>query len=157
MRVILVIWDWSPCVSLWVDTLNPFLEHITIYFDGLHTCYHSCYCTFMKVLYHYQRATIISSLLHKLLYSLLYIFHEISTYLHDFQSVTTRYHQFLLKKKYIKPNLCWPFRGLFLGEGSKIMPQPTPTPCLKIVRIMLKTWNFLCKYTHVCSFRKYTC
>ena len=133
------------------------MEYITIYFNGLHTRYHSCYHTFMKVLYHYQRATSISSLLHKLLYSLLYIFSEITTYLYDFQSVATCYHQFLLKKNYIKPNLRWPFRGSFWGEGSKMMPQAPPTPCLKIVRIMLKTWNFLCKYTHVCSFRKYTC
>ena len=29
------------------------------------------------------------------------------------------------------------------------------SPCLKLVRIMLETLNLLCKYTHICSFRKY--
>ena len=29
-------------------------------------------------------------------------------------------------------------------------------PCLKIVRIMLETWNLIRKYKHICSFRKYT-
>ena len=30
------------------------------------------------------------------------------------------------------------------------------TPCLKLVRIMLETWNLGRKCTHICSFRKYT-
>ena len=47
----------------------------------------------MGVLYRFQRTIIISSLLHRLRYALLYIFSEISTYLYDFQRVTTRYHQ----------------------------------------------------------------
>ena len=29
------------------------------------------------------------------------------------------------------------------------------SPCLKLVRIMLGTLNLVCKYTHICSFRKY--
>ena len=35
------------------------------------------------------------------------------------------------------------------GGGAKT------TPCLKLVRIMLETWYLVCKYTHICSFRKY--
>ena len=45
--------------------------------------YHSSY----QILYCLQRSTIIN-----MLYALLYIFSEISTYLYDFQSVNTRYH-----------------------------------------------------------------
>ena len=41
-------------------------------------------------------------------------------------------------------------RRFFRGEGVKL------TPCLKFVRNMLQTWNFVCKYTHMCNFRKYT-
>ena len=29
-------------------------------------------------------------------------------------------------------------------------------PCLKLVRIVLETWNLVRKFTHICSFRKYT-
>ena len=63
---------------------------------GYRTRYHSYYHSFMKVLYRFQRTTIISTLLHWLLYALLYIFSEISTYLYDFQRVITRYHQIFL-------------------------------------------------------------
>ena len=35
------------------------------------------------------------------------------------------------------------------GGGAKT------TPCLKLVRIVLETWYLVCKYTHICSFRKY--
>ena len=35
------------------------------------------------------------------------------------------------------------------GGGGKI------TPCLKLVRIILKTSNLAPKYTPICSFRKY--
>ena len=52
----------------------------------------------MGVLYRFQRTIIISSLLNRLRYALLYIFSEISTYLYDFQRVTTRYHQIFLKR-----------------------------------------------------------
>ena len=41
-------------------------------------------------------------------------------------------------------------RRFFRGEGVKL------PPCLKFVRNMLQTWNFVCKYTHMCNFRKYT-
>ena len=54
----------------------------------------------MGVLYRFQRTIIMSSLLHQILYALLYIFIEISVYLYDFQRVTTRYHQFFLKRVY---------------------------------------------------------
>ena len=38
------------------------------------------------------------------------------------------------------------FRGLQWGKGvGKI------THCLKLLRIILKTWNMLCKYTHIVS------
>ena len=63
---------------------------------GYRTRYHSYYHSFMKVLYRFQRTTIISTLLHWLLYALLHIFSEISTYLYDFQRVITRYHQIFL-------------------------------------------------------------
>ena len=42
----------------------------------------------MGSLYRFQRTTIISFLLYRLLYALLYIFSEITTYLFDFQRVT---------------------------------------------------------------------
>ena len=47
------------------------------------------------------------------------------------------------------------FRGSFwggwgMGGGDEI------TPWLKLVRIMLETWNFVRKFTRICSFRKYT-
>ena len=70
-------------------TMGGSLEHF------LRTHYHSCYHTFTGVLYRQQSITIINSLLHWLLCALLHIFSEISTYLHDFQRVTT-------KDKYIK-------------------------------------------------------
>ena len=47
----------------------------------------------MGVFYRLQRTTVNSALLHLLLYALLYIFSEISTYLCDFKRVTTSYHQ----------------------------------------------------------------
>ena len=56
-----------------------------------HTHYLSCYHTFKGVLCRFQRTTIISSLLHQL-----YIFIEISTYLHDFQRATIKF----FKKEY---------------------------------------------------------
>ena len=37
-----------------------------------------------------------------------------------------------------------------VGGGTKI------TPCLKLVWIMLERWNFVHKYTHICSFRNST-
>ena len=42
------------------------------------------------------------------------------------------------------------FRASFLGLG-KI------SPCFKLVRIMLETWNLARNYVHICSFRKYSC
>ena len=38
-----------------------------------------------------------------------------------------------------------------VGEGGLKLPLG-----LKLVRIMLETWNLAGKYTHICSFRKYT-
>ena len=65
---------------------------------GYHTGYQPCYHTFMGVFYRFQRTTIISSLMYRLLYALLCIFSEISTYLHDFQRVTKRYDHFFSKR-----------------------------------------------------------
>ena len=48
-------------------------------------------------------------------------------------------------------NLGGLFRGSFWGEVGKITP-----PSLKLVRIVLETWNLVRKYTHISSFRKYT-
>ena len=42
------------------------------------------------------------------------------------------------------------FRVSFVVGGSKIGPF-----CLTLVRITLQILNFLRKYTHICSFRKY--
>ena len=42
------------------------------------------------------------------------------------------------------------FRGLFQGGDGWI------SPCVKLVRIMLETWNLVHKYTHIYSFRKKT-
>ena len=36
-----------------------------------------------------------------------------------------------------------------VGSGDKITPRPPPTLCLKVVRIMLGTWNLIRKYTHI--------
>ena len=41
------------------------------------------------------------------------------------------------------------FLGVHFGVGEG-------RPCLKLVRIMLETWNLVGKYTHIFSFRKYT-
>ena len=41
------------------------------------------------------------------------------------------------------------FLGVRFEVGGKI------TPCLKLVRVMLETWNLARKYTLTCSFRKY--
>ena len=30
------------------------------------------------------------------------------------------------------------------------------SPCSKLVKIMLETWNLVCMYTRICSFRKFT-
>ena len=40
--------------------------------------------------------------------------------------------------------------------GSFYRAGNPPPSCLKLVRIMLETSNLVCKYTHVCSFKKYT-
>ena len=53
-------------------------------------------------------------------------------------------------KEGFNPNLGEIFWGSFWVWGSKI------TPCLKLVRIMLETWNMARRYTDVSSFRKYT-
>ena len=49
-----------------------------------------------------------------------------------------------------KPNLYGLPRGSFCSGGGGGI-----TPCLKLVIIMLETWNLLRKYTQKCSFRKY--
>ena len=40
--------------------------------------------------------------------------------------------------------------------GGKITPPPPIHPRLKLVRIILETWNLVRKFTPICSFRKYT-
>ena len=48
---------------------------------------------------------------------------------------------------HVNPNLGGFFRGSFWGgEGVGVV---------KLVRIMLETWNLVCKYAHLWSFRKY--
>ena len=37
------------------------------------------------------------------------------------------------------------FKGSFCGGGEVKLPS-----CLKLVRIMPKTWNLVCKYIHIC-------
>ena len=57
-------------------------------------------------------------------------------------------------KKVLNPNLGWLTpSGTFWGGGggSKITP-----PYMKLVRIMLETWNFVRKYPCISSFRKCT-
>ena len=44
--------------------------------------------------------------------------------------------------------------GLCEGGGGRV-GKITPTPCLKLVRIMLETSKVAHKYTPICSFRKY--
>ena len=44
----------------------------------------------------------------------------------------------------------------FLGIRFEMGESKVTPSCLKIVRIMLETWNLVRKYTHICSFRKYT-
>ena len=60
-------------------------------------------------------------------------------------------------QKYFNPNLGRLFRGSFWGGGwgggSKNNPPPSS---LKLVRIKLEISNLARKYTHICSFRKYT-
>ena len=51
--------------------------------------------------------------------------------------------------KLFKPNLGGLFWAHFEVLGVKLPP-------LKLVRIMLETWNLVCKYTHMRDFRKYT-
>ena len=51
------------------------------------------------------------------------------------------------------------FLGVRLEAGGTITTSPPRPPlskaCLKLVRIMLETWNLVGKYTQICSFRKY--
>ena len=69
----------------------------------------------MQVLYRFQRTAINSLLLYRLLHALLYIFSEISTYLYDFQRVTTRYHHIFLKRSILTLIL----KKLVVTRGNK--------------------------------------
>ena len=77
------------------------------------------------------------------------IFFEIS----KIQNYITKSNEEKVKSKFAREllTLAWVgFWGLFWGgDGGKI------TTCLKLVRITLETWNLACKYTPICSFRKY--
>ena len=63
--------------------------------------------------------------------------------------------QFLCRSYYKKNKHQMSFLwGRFeVGEGG--LPSPLSSP--KLVRMMLKTSNLVYTYTHMCSFRKYTC
>ena len=67
---------------------------------------------------------------------------------HDFQSILG--HFSILSIKRLNLICVGPFGICFEVGVGKI------TPCLKLVRVILETWNLVCKYTHMCSFRKYT-
>ena len=57
-----------------------------------HTRYHSCYHTFMGVLYRFQRTTIISSLVADVLYALLYPLHIMPLLIIASATVCLSYH-----------------------------------------------------------------
>ena len=79
---------------------------------------------------------IFSSVFHKRLIKLI-----INTY--QFIAITASNMFFILLPK-----------GLFwILNFGKINPLPPPSPCLKLVRIMLETWNFVRKYTNILTFR----
>ena len=44
----------------------------------------------------------------------------------------------------------------FLGVHFEVGGGGGELPCLKLVRITLGIWNLVPKYTHICSFKKYT-
>ena len=46
--------------------------------------------------------------------------------------------------------------GGLLGIHFDVKGWGGITPCLKLVKSMLESWNLVRKYTHICSFRKYT-
>ena len=46
------------------------------------------------------------------------------------------------------------FLGVCFGMG--VGWDKITSPCLKLVRVMLETWNLVRMYTHKCSFRKCT-
>ena len=64
---------------------------------------------------------------------------------------------FVLRIFGLNPILGVFFRGLFFARGrggGKIIPHHL---CyLKLLWIILETWNLVHKYTHICIFRKYT-
>ena len=70
--------SWCWYVSLWVEALNAFLEHVTICLHGLPLTVPLMLPYFMGVFYSLQRTIIISSLLLRLPYASIYIFSEIS-------------------------------------------------------------------------------
>ena len=47
----------------------------------------------------------------------------------------------------------WRWHGVQFEVGGRWGKM---TPFLKLVRIIIETWNFVRKYTHIFSFRKYT-
>ena len=90
----LVHYGWKPWTLF--KNVIPYIS------TGYHTRYDPNYHVFTGVLYCFQSTTIISLLLHQLLFALLYIFSKSSTYLHDFQRVIMRITiNFLYKRKYM--------------------------------------------------------
>ena len=74
-----------------LEALNAFLERITIYFHGLRYALPLMLPYFYGSFVPFQSTTIISSLLRRLLYALLNIFSEMSTYMYDFQGVSINF------------------------------------------------------------------
>ena len=67
------------------------------------------------------------------------------------------FYTFLL----FNPDLGGLFGGLLWGKdrggqgGGRWVKITPPSPCLKLVKDMLETWNLARKYTFKCRFRKY--
>ena len=77
VRIILTCWDWYYCDHLRVGSLDALLNALPCVTTLYHLHYHLCYHTFMRNLYHFLAC------FQMLLYSLPYIFHEISSYLYQ--------------------------------------------------------------------------
>ena len=88
-------WLFGTDVGVFHDgwTRWTLFNHVTICFNGLWYVLPLMLPYFYGRFVRFQRTTIFSLLLYLILYPLLYIFREISSYLYDFQRVTKRYNQ----------------------------------------------------------------